>query len=128
MEQKGIIKFFNYKKGFGKVIKDNDKSELHLHISNLKQDTEITVLAEAEYLEGEPVIFDISAARIGEQAINVQLDLSKRCVGFIKEYEDGKWGKIEEFKTKEIYHLHFTKVKGSSEKYVKIETGEPVVF
>ncbi len=29
------------------------------------------MLAEAESLEGEPVIFDISEARIGDQATNV---------------------------------------------------------
>lgn len=128
MEQTGTIKFFNYKKGFGKVIKDFDKSDLHLHISNLKQDNEIAVLAEAEHLEGEPVIFKIGAARIGDQAIDVRLDPSKRSIGFIKEYEEGKWGKIEDFKTKEIYHLHFTKVRGSLERYIKIEAGEPVIF
>ena len=127
MEQTGKIKFFTNKKGFGKVTKDSDQSDLHLHISNLKQDSEITVIAESGYLEGEPVIFDIGAARIGEQAINVRLDLSKRSVGFVKEY-DGKWGKIEEFTTKETYQLHFTHVKGSSERYIKIEAGEPVIF
>ncbi len=128
MEQTGTIKFFNFKKGFGKVVKDSDQSDLHLHVSNLKQDNEIAVLAEAESLEGEPVIFEIGPARLGDQAINVRLDLSKRSVGFIKEYEDGKWGKIEDFVTKEIYHLHFTKVKGSSQRFIRIETGEPVVF
>ena len=128
MEQKGTIKFFNFKKGFGKITKDGDQSDLHLHVSNLTQDSEIMVLSEAGHLEGEPVIFDIGKTRIGEQAINVRLDLTKRVVGFIKEYEDGKWGKIEDFKTKEIYHLHFTKVKGSTERFIKIESGEPVIF
>lgn len=128
MEQTGIIKFFNFKKGFGKITKDSDQLDLHLHISNLKRDNEITVLSYAKNLEGEPVIFEVAAAREGQQAINVRLDLAKRSVGHIKEYEDGKWGKIEDFTTKEIYHLHFTKVKGSSEKYVRIEVGEPVIF
>jgi cold shock CspA family protein len=128
MEQTGTIKFFNFKKGFGKVTKDSDQEDLHLHISNLSQDNEISELADAGYLEGEPVIFEIGAARQGDQAINVKLNLAKRSVGYIKEYEDGKWGKIEDFKTKDLYHLHFTKVRGSSEKYVRIEVGEPVVF
>jgi len=128
MEQTGTIKFFNFKKGFGKVTKDSDQNDLHLHISNLSQDNEIIELADAGYLEGEPVIFEIGAARQGDQAIKVKLNLSKRSVGYIKDYEDGKWGKIEDFKTKDLYHLHFTKVRGSSEKYVRIEVGEPVVF
>lgn len=128
MEQTGTIKFFNFKKGFGKITKDNDQADLHLHISNLSQDNEISELADAGYLEGEHVIFEIGAARQGDQAINVKLNLAKRKVGYIKEYEDGKWGKIEDYKTKELYHLHFTKVSGSSEKYVRIEIGEPVVF
>lgn len=128
MEQTGTIKFFNFKKGFGKITKDSDQSDIHLHISNLSQDNEISELAVARYLEGEPVIFEIGAARQGDQAINVKLNLEKRRVGYIKEYEDGKWGKIEDFKTKELYQLHFTKVRGSSEKYVRIGVGEPVVF
>ena len=71
MEQTGVIKFFNYKKGFGKITKDSDQIDLHLHVSKLSQDNEISVLAEAESLEGEPVIFDIGEARIGDQATNV---------------------------------------------------------
>jgi len=128
MEYTGIIKFFNYNRGFGKITKDSDQTDLHLHISNLIQDNEISELAEARHLEGEPVIFELGTTRQGDQAINVKLNLTKRSVGYVKEYEDGKWGKIEDFKTKELYHLHFTKVKGSTEKYVRIEIGEPVIF
>src|SRR3546814_10200851 len=111
MEYTGIIKFFNYNRGFGKITKDSDQTDLHLHISNLIQDNEISELAEARHLEGEPVIFELGTTRQGDQAINVKLNLTKRSVGYVKEYEDGHWGKIEDFKTKELSHLHFTKVR-----------------
>lgn len=128
MEELGTIKFFNYNKGFGKIIRNSDGNEFHLHITNLLQDSEITILAEAKNLQNEPVIFEIGQSRQGEQAIKVRLDLNKRAVGYIKEYEEGKFGKIEDYNSKEIFHLHYSKVIGSTEKYVRIEVGEPVVF
>ena len=128
MEQTGIVKFFNCKKGFGKITRDSDNSDLYAHISKFKEDSEITVLAKTTYLAGEPVKFFSAPGRDGEDAMDVQLDLSKRAVGFVKEYEEGNCGKIEDFNTKELYHLHYTKVKGSEKKYIKIKVGMPVVF
>lgn len=127
-ELTGTIKFFNYKKGFGKITKDDDKSDLHLHISNLKQNTEIVELAESGHLEGESVCFTVGAARTGEQAVNVRLDLSKRCVGYIIECSDGKSGKIKDYHTNDTYNFNFSRIKGTNAKFVRIDEGEPVVF
>jgi cold shock CspA family protein len=128
MELTGTVKFFNYNKGFGKIVVDADQSELHLHVSQMQPDSEITTLTEAWALEGEPVIFEIGTTSRGNQAINAKLDLSKRRVGFITEYENGRNGKVQDFHSKEIFKLHYTMVRGTSEKYVRIEAGEPVIF
>lgn len=130
----GKIKFFNSKKGFGKITKDIDKTDLFFHFSKLEQDNAIAVLGEVSKLEGESVIFQLGTRNNKgeqvEQATNIRFDHSKRCVGFVTEYDDDKGiGYITEYNSKEMYYFHFRNAKGfSSDKFIRIETGEPVVF
>jgi cold shock CspA family protein len=62
-----------------------------------------------------------------EEAYDIKLDLSKRGVGYILNFENG-FGWIEHFITKEKYFVHYTKIKGTETRFIRIEKGDPVVF
>lgn len=126
---KGTILFFNYQKGFGKVSIENSGDEAHAHISQLQGN--LLELFEHELLKGELVVFETQKTTKGIEAINVNLDLNLRAVGYVTEYDDELgYGKITEYSTTNKFHLHFKKIKGwePGSKYVRIEVGEPVVF
>lgn len=61
---KGIVKWFNEKKGFG-FIQQEDGQDLFVHYSSINMDGFKTIV------EGDEVIFDVEETNRGLQAKNV---------------------------------------------------------
>ena len=62
---KGIIKFFNEKKGWGFVTDNESQKELFVHFSNIKGDGFKTLQ------ENDEVEYEIQDGAKGPQAVNV---------------------------------------------------------
>lgn len=62
---KGIIKFFNEKKGWGFVTDNESQKELFVHFSNIKGDGFKTLQ------ENDEVEYEIQDGQKGPQAVNV---------------------------------------------------------
>jgi cold shock CspA family protein len=123
------IKFYNFGKGFGWIDNPSNASEgIYFHISNVIG--ELKELIDANRYYDEPIVFQLRASKIKsdqEEAYNIKLDLTKRSVGYVTDFNNG-FGWIEEFISKESYFAHFSKLKGSDSKFISIEKGDPVVF
>jgi cold shock protein len=64
--QTGMVKWFNAKKGFGFITRDNDGKDVFVHISALER-SGLTDLA-----EGDRVVVDIAQGRKGPEAARVR--------------------------------------------------------
>lgn len=124
----GKIKFYNNQKGYGWLYTDNPDIECFFHISNVSG--ELEDLISCSKYEEEPLIFDTrdSAKHPGRLvAENIKLDLSKRSVGFVSEYDKG-FGRIDCSVSNQSYFFHHTKLVGSEDRYIRVNVGDPVVF
>ena len=63
--EKGKVKFFNEKRGFGFIIPDNEGKEIFVHISNV----------EGELLkENDVVSYEVGESKKGPCAVNVKVE------------------------------------------------------
>jgi hypothetical protein len=89
MESK--IKYYNFGKGWGWIENPLDTSTgIYFHISNVIG--EVKELFEMKRIYDEPIIFEkrISKIKAGqEEAYDIKLNLSKRAVGYVTEFENG---------------------------------------
>jgi len=66
---KGTVKWFNSKKGYGFITRDDDMSDVFVHFSAIKgDDNEFKTI-----YEGDIVEFDIVEGQKGPQANNVEV-------------------------------------------------------
>lgn len=124
----GKIKFYNTQKGYGWLFTEKEDQECFFHISNVQG--ELEDLISCYRYEEEPLIFDVSdsATHPGRLvAANIKLDLTKRSVGYITEYENG-YGRIECSNTDNNFFFHHTKLTGSQDRYIRAVAGDPVLF
>ena len=63
--EKGKVKFFNDKRGFGFIISDSDKKEIFVHISNVEGET---------LKENDVVSYEIGESKKGPCAVNVKVE------------------------------------------------------
>ena len=129
------IQFYNVGKGWGFI--ENPKKPantdevvpgIYFHISNVVG--ELRELFEVQRFYDEPIIFETRKSQVKadqDEAFNIRLDLSKRAVGYVTEFANG-FGWITDFNSKEKYFAHYSKIKGSSGKFIAIELNDPVVF
>ena len=61
--QTGVVKFFNYSKGFGFILHDDSKTETFVHVSGLID----------EIKENDQVEFDLEKGKKGMNAVNVKV-------------------------------------------------------
>lgn len=124
----GLIKFYNNQKGFGWLYTEKKDVECFFHISSITGELEDLILC-SKY-EEEPLIFEMrdSEKYPGRKvAENIRLDLTKRSVGYVTEYDKG-FGYIKCSHSEQSYFLHHTKLSGSEERYIRVTDGDPVVF
>jgi len=123
------IQFYNFGKGFGWINNPSKKDkDIYFHISNVSG--ELKELFAANKFYDEPITFSIQTSKLKtdqQEAVDVKLDLTKRAVGYIVDFNNG-YGWIEDFATKDRYYAHFSKLKGSDYRYISIEAGDPVIF
>lgn len=62
---KGVVKWFNNKKGFGFIAQEGSDKDLFVHFSNIKGDGFKTLQ------EGDPVEYDVTESDKGLKAVNV---------------------------------------------------------
>ncbi len=127
----GQIKFYKPLEFWGKIIVDGHSKDLYFNYQNVQ--SELKTLIEFDKFKDEPITFDIgeSSKRAGEkEAINIKLDLCKRQVGHIFSFDQERGiGSIQDFNNSEKIFFHHSGIrKASSDKYERVEIGEPVVF
>jgi CspA family cold shock protein len=61
--KKGIVKFFNYEKGFGFIKPEDSNQDIFVHKSGLKQNIQ----------ENDEVVFEVEQGNRGLNAVNVRL-------------------------------------------------------
>lgn len=130
---KSKIHFYNFGKGFGYIynpdkINEEKPSGIYFHISNVVG--ELRELFEASKIYDEPIEFKTRQSKVKAdqiEAYDIQLDLTIRAVGYIKDFQSG-FGWIIDFQTKEEFFVHYSKIKGANERFISIEKGDPVVF
>lgn len=127
----GYIKFFKPNEGWGKIDVEGQSKDLYFNARKIVG--EFITLMEYDKYKGEPITFDVveSSQRQGEkEAVNINLDFSKRKVGFVNSYDQERgFGYIEDFQTKEKIFFHYSAiVKINANKFERIEVDEPVVF
>ena len=66
-KQKGTVKFFNEKKGYGFITKE-DGNDVFVHFTSIESDDDFKTLK-----EGQAVEFDIESDDRGDKAVNVKL-------------------------------------------------------
>ncbi|MEJ4088321.1 DUF3825 domain-containing protein [Galbibacter orientalis] len=124
----GKIKFYNNQKGYGWLYTTDPDVECFFHISNVSG--ELEDLITCSKCEDEPLIFDTrNSTKIPDRLVaeNIKLDLSKRSVGYVSEYDKG-FGRIDCSVSDESYFFHHTKLLGSEDRYIRVSVGDPVVF
>lgn len=123
------IQYYNFGKGWGWIANPSDPNKgIYFHISNVSG--ELLELFSVRRIYDEPVVFEKRPSKYKqgqEEAFNIKLDLSQRAVGYIVEFDSG-YGRIEEFSSKEKYFIHYSKIKGSENRFIRLEEGDPVVF
>jgi CspA family cold shock protein len=62
----GKIKFYDSKKGFGFIVREDEQPDLFFHISGVMGDKK-------ELKEGDPVTFDLAETERGLKAINIMV-------------------------------------------------------
>ena len=65
--QKGTVKFFNEKKGYGFITKE-DGNDVFVHFTSIESEDDFKTLK-----EGQAVEFDIESDDRGDKAVNVKL-------------------------------------------------------
>jgi cold shock CspA family protein len=123
------IQFYNFGKGWGWIENPSDRSKgFYFHISSVIG--ELRELFDAKKIYDEPISFETRPSRVksGEvEAFDIKLDLTKRAVGHITEFESG-FGWVKDFYSNDKYFVHYSKIKGADVKYISIEAGDPVIF
>ena len=66
-KQKGTVKFFNEKKGYGFITKE-DGNDVFVHFTSIESEDDFKTLK-----EGQAVEFDIESDDRGDKAVNVKL-------------------------------------------------------
>lgn len=127
----GQIKFFKPLEFWGKLNVDGQTKDLYFNYQNVQG--ELRTLFEFDKFKDEPITFDIgeSSKRAGEkEAVNIRLDLTKRQVGHIMQFDQERGiGNIQDFNSKEKIFFHYSGIrKAYADKYERVEVGEPVVF
>ncbi|MEC7822195.1 MAG: cold-shock protein [Candidatus Neomarinimicrobiota bacterium] len=64
-KQKGTVKFFNEKKGYGFITKE-DGNDVFVHFTSIQSDDDFKTLK-----EGQAVEFDVESDDRGDKAVNV---------------------------------------------------------
>lgn len=64
--EKGIVKFFNGKRGFGFIASEGEGKEIFVHISNIQGGETLK--------ENDKVLYEIGESEKGPCAINVKID------------------------------------------------------
>ncbi len=127
MESK--IKYYNFGKGWGWIENlTGTKQDIYFHISNVVG--ELKELFEVKKFYDEPITFMTKPSKFRQgqiEAHDIKLDLNKRTVGYITEFDNG-FGRLNDFHTKEIYFIHHSKIRGAESKFISLEVGDPVVF
>lgn len=73
----GIVKWFDVRKGYGFITREDENKDYFVHFSGIKTDTEFKLLH-----ENERVTFEIEQGKKGPCAVNVMLQetgLNKLC-------------------------------------------------
>ena len=128
------ISFYSVKKGYGKIINpeapSNQERDIFFHISNVEGPLlKLLVLDKGVGLPVSFNIVDSTKIKDGKEAVNLTLDLEKRLLGVVKDFDNQLGhGHIEDFPSKVNYWFHYSFVIGSEEKFIHIEKGEPVLF
>ncbi|MED5268911.1 MAG: cold-shock protein [Candidatus Neomarinimicrobiota bacterium] len=65
--QKGTVKFFNEKKGYGFITKE-DGNDVFVHFTSIESEDDFKTLK-----EGQAVEFDIESDDRGDKAVNVKV-------------------------------------------------------
>ena len=65
--EKGTVKFFNEKKGYGFITKE-DGNDVFVHFTSIESEDDFKTLK-----EGQAVEFDIESDDRGDKAVNVKL-------------------------------------------------------
>lgn len=125
----GKIQHFR-NEGYGFITPSEDPNKsIYFHITNV--DGELKELIEAKKFKNEPITFETRSSKVKgrDEAFNIKLNLGKRSVGYVTFYEKEEgFGQIEEFYSKEKFHIHYTKILGTDKKFIHLEKDEPVVF
>jgi cold shock CspA family protein len=128
----GFIKFFKLE-GWGKLSIESSSKDVYFSIRNVMPEL-LSIINSKKYI-GEPVTFELedSSFKSGEkEAININLDFSKRKVGHVVEFDKDKgWGYIEDYMSKQKLFFHYSGIKkdsGKENKYISIEECEPVIY
>lgn len=123
------IAFYNYKRGFGYLKNPKDpQNQIYFHISSVSGP--LTDLLVYNKHQEEPIIFEMVPSQIKPghfEAKDISLDLSKRAVGYIKEFNNG-FGWIQEHDSGEKYFIHHSNLNGSQNRFISMEIDDPVVF
>ncbi|AEM70797.1 MAG: DUF3825 domain-containing protein [Allomuricauda sp.] len=124
----GKIKFYNNQKGYGWLYTEKPEEECFFHISNVEG--ELQDLISCNKYEDEPLTFVTKPSTTHTDrmvAENIRLDLSKRNVGFVDEYDKG-YGRIICANTDKNFFFHHSKLVGSENRYIRVSKGDPVIF
>ncbi|WP_338357511.1 DUF3825 domain-containing protein [Yeosuana marina] len=125
---KGYIKYYNSQKGYGWLKTEDNDIDCFFHISNVEG--ELNDLIICYRYEDEPIVFETKNSETHPDRLvgfNIKLDFEKRSLGYISNFENG-YGRIECSKTKKSFFFHYTKLLGSTERYIRAEVGDPVLF
>ena len=129
--ENGFIKWYDKKNGYGYVI--SSKGDLFFHSSEVSE--ELATLLRTNHYNNEPVVYDISASSLrpgDNQASNLNIDFSKRCVGYIvlQERDGERFPYAKEVKTGKEYAVSVRNMKTAQSRFINFEDreGDPVIF
>lgn len=126
----GIIKFYKPKEYWGKLDVDGKRNYLYFNAKDVEP--EFKVLLDNNLYDGEPLTFDMvdSEKRKGEKkAIKINIDFTQRKLGNVKSFDSEKgFGFIEDYHSKETVFFHYSSIRNSNLKFVRIDESEPVVY
>ena len=129
--EKGFIKWYDSKHGFGHVI--GSKGELYFHGSEVSE--ELATLLKTNHYNDEPIVYDISASslRQGEyQASKLNIDFSKRSIGYLvlQERAGERFPYAKDITTGKEYTISTRNMKTPPLHFINFEErdGDPVIF